>query len=60
MVSAGIIFALTYMCTQFLSYMHPPALFPHHLSLLLVPLPNLGRTCFSLLFSDFVEEKRKK
>jgi hypothetical protein len=30
-VSAGIIFAFTYMCTHFLHHVHPPISFPHHL-----------------------------
>jgi hypothetical protein len=44
-----------------LHHIHPPTLFPHHLP----PPPGanslpLGRTCSTLLFSDFVEERRDK
>jgi hypothetical protein len=30
-VSAGYIFPLTFMCTQYLHYIHNPTLFPYHL-----------------------------
>jgi hypothetical protein len=46
-VSTSIIFAFTYMCVRYLC--------PHH------PLPLLpGRTCTTLLFFNFVEEKNLK
>jgi hypothetical protein len=41
-----------------LHHIHPPTSFLYHL--LLVPKASLGRTWSVLLFSDFVEEKRKK
>jgi hypothetical protein len=59
-ISTGIIFAFTYM---FLHCIQPPTPFPHLLSPpigIITPLPPTGRTCSALLFSDFVEEKRKK
>jgi hypothetical protein len=56
-VSTGLIFPFTYMCTQYLRHIHPPTLFPHILPLLLVP-PSPGRTWPSLLFSNFVKEKK--
>jgi hypothetical protein len=52
-ISTGIIFAFTYICTPFLHCIHSP---PSHWC---QPCP-LGRTCSILLFSDFVEEKREK
>jgi hypothetical protein len=60
-VSTGIIFAFTYMCTHFLHGIYPPTPFPHHLpppTGTNIPHP-LGRTCSALLLSDFVEEKIK-
>jgi hypothetical protein len=55
-VSTGIIFPFTYMCTQYLHYIHLPTPFPNLLPPTLIPiLPD--RTCFTLLFSDFVKEK---
>jgi hypothetical protein len=60
MVSTGIIFAFTYMCVHFLYHIHPPSLFPCYLSPPTGTSSTLGRTCSALLFSDFVEEKRKK
>jgi hypothetical protein len=48
------------MCTHFLHCIHPSTPFPHHL------LPShwcqlfpLGRSCSSLLFFNFVEEKKR-
>jgi hypothetical protein len=59
-VSAGIIFAFTYMYTQFLQHIHPPTPFSHHLPLILVPSPlPLGRTCSTLLYFD-LERKKKR
>jgi hypothetical protein len=61
-VSTGIIFAFTYMC---LHYLPPPPTPPATPTPTLTPtfpfypLP-LGRTCITLLFSDFVEEKNIK
>jgi hypothetical protein len=48
------------MCSQFLQHIHSPTRFPW-----LLPPPNgtnspLSRTCYIFLFSNFVEEKRKK
>jgi hypothetical protein len=51
-VSTGLIFLFTYMCTQILYYIHPPVLFSHFLSLPTSTNPP-GRTCSALLFSDF-------
>jgi hypothetical protein len=48
------------MCTHFLHHIHPPTSFPHHLPDSHRCQPSsLGRTC-SVLFSDFVEEKKRK
>jgi hypothetical protein len=47
----------------FLCHIPPPTPFPCHLSppTVTTPAPLLpGKTCSTLLFSDFVEEKRKK
>jgi hypothetical protein len=54
-VSKGLIFPFTYLCTQYLNCIHPPTPFPH-----LLP-PSAGnntpdRTCSALLFSDLVKE----
>jgi hypothetical protein len=38
-VSTGIMFPFTYMCTQYLQYIHAPMAFTHLLSLPLVPTP---------------------
>jgi hypothetical protein len=57
--SAAIIFAFTYMCTQFLYHIHSPTPFLHHFPLPTGLLPH-NRTCSTLLFSNFIEEKRKK
>jgi hypothetical protein len=57
-VSIGIIFAFTNMCVQYLHCIHPPILFLCHL-----PPPNpplCCRICSALLFSNFVEDKRKR
>jgi hypothetical protein len=52
-VSRGIIFPFTYICTQ---YTHP---FSHLLPTLTGTAPSsLARTCSDLLFSDFVKEKK--
>jgi hypothetical protein len=62
-VSTSIIFAFTYMYTNYFHCIHPPVLFPYHLPLPLVPTPTAAlpsRTCSALLFSNFVEEKRQK
>jgi hypothetical protein len=63
LVSTGIMFAFSYMCTHFLHHIHPPTLLPHSPIPLLShwcqpPIPR--RTCSALLSSDFVEEKREK
>jgi hypothetical protein len=50
-VSTGIISAFTYACTLYLHYIHSPTPFAFHL-----PTP----TDATLLFSDFVEEKREE
>jgi hypothetical protein len=61
-VSTDIIFAFTYMCTQFFAMYSPSyTLFWPPPLLLLVPTSTPPhRTCSALLFSDFVEAKRKK
>jgi hypothetical protein len=59
--STGIISAFTYMCTHYLHSIHPHIPFPPsppH-SHLWHPSP-LGRTCSTLQFSNFVEEKERK
>jgi hypothetical protein len=60
-ISTGIIFAFTYMCTQYLHHIHPPMFCPH-----IIPTsdwyqhsPPPSMTWSALLFSDFVEEKKK-
>jgi hypothetical protein len=50
-VSIDIIFPFTYMCTQYLHCVHPPMNFLP--SPPLVPTPS-GRTCYALLYSNFV------
>jgi hypothetical protein len=51
-VSTGIIFPFTYMCTQYLHNIHPPMFtFPHLLSHWYKPSQPPGRTC-SILFSQ--------
>jgi hypothetical protein len=52
-VSTVLIFPLTYMCTQYLYYIHPRTPFPH-----ILPLPQPPRQDLTLLFSDFVKTKR--
>jgi hypothetical protein len=61
-VSAGIIFASTYMCSQNLNRPHPPTPFPVTFPLPLVPTRPLSprQDLFRLLFSDFIEEKKIK
>jgi hypothetical protein len=56
-VSTGIIFPFTFMCTQYLHHIHPPTPFPNLLPLPLVSTPPC-RTCFAFLFSNFVKEKK--
>jgi hypothetical protein len=48
-VSTGIIFAFTCMCIHYLHDIHPPTPFP------ITSHPH--RTCSTLIFSNFVEEK---
>jgi hypothetical protein len=56
-VSGGIIVLLSYMCTQYLYHVHLPWPFPtSFFPLPLVPTPTLD--LFTILFSDFVEEKK--
>jgi hypothetical protein len=60
-VSTSIIFTFTYMCTHFIalyspSYLLSPTLYPSHWC---QPSP-LGRTCSTLLFSNFVRRKKKR
>jgi hypothetical protein len=60
-VSTGIIFAFTYVCTPDFHHIHPPTPFSTNLSPLTgAKTPHLGRTYFTLLFSNFVEEIREK
>jgi hypothetical protein len=40
-----------------LQSINPPTLFPHSSRLLRVPTAS-GKTCFAILFSDFVKEKK--
>jgi hypothetical protein len=59
-VLTDLVFPFTYMCTQYLHYIHPPTPFPHILSSLpLVPTPT-DRTCSAYLFSNFVKKKERK
>jgi hypothetical protein len=58
LVSLGIIFAFTHMCTQYLHHIHPPTPFPIIFSLLLVPPPYT--TTGSVLPSYFQFCRRKK
>jgi hypothetical protein len=44
-VSTGLIFPFTYMCTQYLHHIHPPTPFLHISPFPLVPTPPPGRTC---------------
>jgi hypothetical protein len=53
-VSTGIIFPFTYICTQYLCCIHSPMSFPHLLPPSTGTSPS-GRTCPTLLFSDFVK-----
>jgi hypothetical protein len=56
-VSAGLIFPFTDMCTQYLHCVHLPIPFPH--SLLPPTGTNASDTTYSaLLFSSFVKEKK--
>jgi hypothetical protein len=54
--STGLIFSFTYMCAQYLHYIHPPMPFPHLLTRPGVPTAP-GKTCSDLLCSDFAKEK---
>jgi hypothetical protein len=59
-VSTSLIFPFTYMCTQHLLYIHPPVPFPHHFPLSTGSnTPRQDLFWPSLLFSDFVKEKKK-
>jgi hypothetical protein len=61
-VSTDIVFIFTYMCTQYLHHIHPPIPFPHKLpppTGTNLPLPP-DRTYSTLLFCNFVEEKKEK
>jgi hypothetical protein len=53
-LSMGIILAFTYMCTQYVHHIYPPTPFFWYQS------PPAGRTCYSLLLSDFAKEKEKR
>jgi hypothetical protein len=55
-VSIGLIFPFTYMCTQYLHYIHPHTLSPYFLPTPTGTNPS-DRTCSALLFSNFVKEK---
>jgi hypothetical protein len=60
-VSTGIIFSFTCKCTHFLYHIRSATSFPRHLPPPLGANPStLGRTCPTLLFSDFAKEKREK
>jgi hypothetical protein len=56
-ISIGIIFLFSNMCTEYLGDIHPPTPFPLLLPYSLVPTPA-GRTCSTLLISNFVKEKK--
>jgi hypothetical protein len=53
-VSTGIIFAFTYMCTMYLPYIHASTLFP---LILCPPPPLIPTSCRQDQFSNFVKEK---
>jgi hypothetical protein len=57
-VSTGLISPFTYMCTQYLHYIHPPTPFSHIPPLPVLPTTLPDRTCSAFLFSDFVKEKK--
>jgi hypothetical protein len=58
LVSTDLIFPFTYMCTQYLHYIHPPTPFPHLLPALLVPTsPQAG--LFLPPCSPIFEKKEK-
>jgi hypothetical protein len=61
-VSTGLIFLFTYMCTQYLHHIHPPIPISHFLPSPtgINPHPPPGRTCSDFLFFDFVKEKKEK
>jgi hypothetical protein len=57
-VTTVITLSFMHMCIQYLYYIHPPTTFPDLLSSLMVPTPT-GRPCSSLLFSEFINNKKK-
>jgi hypothetical protein len=59
-VATGFIVAFTNMCAHYLHHIHPPTPFPHHLGSHCCQPSLLGRTCFALLFSNFIDEKKRK
>jgi hypothetical protein len=59
-VSTGIIFAFTHICTRFLHHIHPPTPFCHHLPLSRLPALPPEQDLFHLPVLNFVEEKREK
>jgi hypothetical protein len=60
LVSTGIIFTFTYMCTHFLYHSHPPILFPTTSLLPLVPIPAHTQDLFHLLLLWFCRRKKGK
>jgi hypothetical protein len=59
-ISTGIIFAFTYMCTHFLYYIHPPTPFLHHLLLPTDASPAPGQDLFHPLVLQFCRRKKRK
>jgi hypothetical protein len=60
-VSTGLIFPFTYVCTQYLHCIHPTMPFPHPFPPPTGATAHLHHsTCLPVLFSDFVKKKKKK
>jgi hypothetical protein len=58
-ITTGIIFAFTCISAYFLHLIHLLTPFPQHIPPTGANPPFLGRTCFTLLFSNFIEEKKR-
>jgi hypothetical protein len=57
-VSTSIFFPFTFMCTQYLCHIHSLTSFPYLLLPHSLVWTTPGRTCSSLLFSDFAKERK--
>jgi hypothetical protein len=53
-VSSGLIFPFTYMCTKYFQHIHPPTSYHYIVPFPLVPNP-IDRICFTFMFSIFVK-----